>query len=224
MNGQKMPPKSGCDGKLYFNFNQHMRVKMLEFVDGTAQHYTLEVTDCRYINGTEYYDVRRNGVKLPQPLSANRLRFLFSYYVVATLEEGIPVELPLTLSEVRYFYGWHAYQREKEREKAEKVPGYKEIRSSISHIDIKIGRALADEDLNAQNELCGERDKLKSKAMRMLGEAHIDTTLLEEPPKCKKCSGKGYIFNQICDCAYLREKEIKDFNARQRLLLAKKIK
>ena len=43
MNGQKMPPKSGCDGKLYFNFNQHMRVKMLEFVDGTAQHYTLTV-------------------------------------------------------------------------------------------------------------------------------------------------------------------------------------
>ncbi len=43
MNGQKMPPKLGDGGKLYFNFNQYMRVKMLEFVDGTAQHYTLTV-------------------------------------------------------------------------------------------------------------------------------------------------------------------------------------
>lgn len=214
--GEKMPPITGSDGKLYFNFAPGLRVLLRE--DFEVEKYTIKVLDCHYINSTEYYDVARNGVPLPQSLSANRLRFLISRYGIDLLDSGGERrELPLTLEEVKHYYEHRAKQHENARTRAAKIPEYVALEVSANALNSKIGFAQA---LGRENEAAAlqeQQTRLRKQAKNVLYVHGIDPKLMDEPPRCELCSGKGYEFNCICSCAIAHTKEIKEFNAKQRL-------
>ena len=217
--GEKMPPITGGDGRLYYNFALGLMVELRE--DFEVEKYTLKIVGCHYINATEYYDVERDGVPLPQPLSANRLRYLFSRYGIKTLATGEGRrELPLTLDEVKRYYEYRAQQYANARARAAGVPEYVALEVAAQALSSKIGFAQAFGREDEAAALQKQQTELKRRAAAALTAHGIVQELLNEPPRCELCNGKGYEFNCICSCAVSRTAEIKEFNAKERRRLA----
>lgn len=217
--GQKMPYFVGEDGKHYYNFAQGLKVELCENDGGKLERYTLEIVACNFINGTEYYSVERDGMALPQPLSANRLRYLFSRYGVKTLAAGKRRELPLLLEEVKGYYEERERARQKKIAQAEAIPEYTVIHKQIRYLDMQIGFAQARGQEEKAAALFQRQAELRAKSDDVLNAHGIDPEEISEPQKCEKCDGKGYNFNHICECAINMTDEIKEFFALNRLRL-----
>lgn len=211
-----MPLYEGGDGKLYYNFAQGLKVYMHGSDCGKNDEYTLEIVGCHYIGVTEYYDVARDGIRLPQPLSANRVKYLVSRYGQKTLAYGERLELPLLLDEVKLFYEVQERRRDNAKRMAGKLSEYVALDIAARALNSKIGYAQAFENNDEANELINRQSLLRQKANAVLVENGIDPTEIEDLPRCEKCGGKGYFFNNICDCAVARTAEIKEFNAEER--------
>ena len=77
VSGQTMPPYvDGKTGRIYFNYAVGAKYEV--FNTRAYQNYVLEVQDCAYLGGREYYTVARDGRQFVEPCSANRLRFLLT--------------------------------------------------------------------------------------------------------------------------------------------------
>lgn len=216
-----MPLYEGGDGKLYYNFAQGLKVYMHGSDCDKNDEYTLEIVGCHYIGITEYYDVERDGVRLPQPLSANRVKYLVSRYGQKTLAYGERLELPLLLDEVKLFYEVQERRRENAKTMASKLSEYVALDIAARSLSCKIGYAQAFGDKDEANALINQQKLLRLKANTVLTDNGIDPTEIKDLPKCEKCDGKGYYFNNICDCAIVRTAEIKAFNAEERRKLLK---
>lgn len=214
--GQKMPLLRGEDGKLYFNFAKGLKVLMHGSDRESNEEYTIEVIGCHYFGNTEYYDVARDGMQLPQPLSANRVKYLVSRYGVKTIAYGERQELPLLLEEVKLFYEVQERARENVRTQACKISEYVALNVAARALNSKIGYVQAFGHDDEAAALGIQQAELQRRAASVLIEHGIEPNLLAEPPKCVRCGGKGYVANAICDCAIARSDEIKRFNIEHR--------
>lgn len=209
--GTKMPPRIGDDGRLYYNYNVGLRVKMQE----NGETWELEIVNATYINGTEYYTVLRNCAYMPAQLSANRVRFLLSVCGRDVVRPGAPKELPLLPEEVQNFYEDLEERIFRERKAIELFETYKEIRAKINKLSFKLGMLEAREEPGAK-ELEKEIRDLEIEAQLTLIHNGIDTALINRKP-CPHCLDKGFTKFGICDCAYAQAEDIKEFNAQIRL-------
>lgn len=218
MKGQKMPLYEGEDGKLYFNFAVGLKVQLREERPGKEpEDYTLEITGCYYIGNTEYYDVKRDGLPLPQAQSANRVKYLLSMYGVRTLNAGKRFEVPLLLDEVKRYYEYHERRKEAAQRKLDSLPEYSAICAEINGLNIKLAFA----------EIRGERDKYGAENYKSdiaaftrrkleIEQANGMQADLDKLPRCELCGGKGHFGGVICSCAIKRAATIKAFNAEER--------
>lgn len=209
----------GANGKLYYNFAQGLKALMHGSERDRNEEYEIEIVGCHFVGDTEYYDVKRDGVQLPQPLSANRIKYLLSRYGVKTLAIGERQELPLTVEEVKRFYEYQEQLREREQNKAREITEYVSLKMAANALISQIGYAKAfgrDEEAAA---LTAQREELERRANAVLKVHGINPADVAEPAPCKKCDGKGYYYKTICGCAIPHTQEIKEFCARERLRL-----
>ena len=219
--GEKMHIFEGNDGKLYFNFAQGLKVQMHGDDCDKNANYTFEIVGCHYIGITEYYDVEINGVLLPQPNSANRVKYLISRYGIKTLDSGKRLDLPLTLAEVKAYFAHMEQRREQARSEAGKLTEYISLQAAAVALNRSIGYAQAFGKTDEANALEEQRAELERRAAAELRAHGINPNEIEEPTPCSKCGGRGFVYNHICACAIPLTQTIKDFNVKQRLNLAK---
>lgn len=221
MQGQKMPLYVGSDGKLYFNFAQGLKVQMYGSDCDKNENYVYEIVGCHYIGITEYYDVEIDGVLLPQPNSANRVKYLISRYGVKTLASGKRLEMPLTVEEVKAYFAYIEHKHEQAIREAGKLTEYVALKIAANQLVSQIGYAQAFGKTAEADALEEQRAELERRAAAELQAHDIDPNEIKEPTQCSKCGGRGYIYNHICTCAISHTQTIKDFNAKQRLHFAK---
>ncbi len=224
--GQKLPPYVGEDGRLYFNFAQGLEVLIRERSPGTTNvfdEYTYKITACRYIGGTEYYDVEQNGIAKPAPDSANRVKYLISRYGVKTLYTGMRLELPLTVEEVQRYYENIERVFDTSYATAMLIPEYKAIRAELTKTACKIGYAEAYHCLTEAAELEARQEELQTQAENILRAHYINPDDLKITPRCERCGGKGFDVFGICCCAERQRDKIKAYNAAERLRLRRLI-
>lgn len=219
--GEKMPPYEGGDGKLYYNFAQGLKTEMHGSDRDRTEDYTLTICDCHYIGNTEYYDVERNGVPLPQPLSANRVKYLLSRYGVNTLNVGEREELPLTMDEVKNFYLHLATLHDNAERAASQIAEYVATRSALASLHRQLGIASAYDKQDEINNYSKQIEALERRSNEILNANGINPAFLEELPYCPECGGRGYVYNRICSCVISRTDEIKKFCADERLKFKK---
>lgn len=211
-----MPLYEGEDGKLYFNFAVGLKVQLREDFPGReSKEYVIEVVGCRYIGNTEYYDITRDGVPLPQPQSANRIKYLISRFGIKTLAFGERKEMPLLLDDVKLYYDYFARCKEIAQRKLESVPGYSLIQTELNRLNIRLAFAEAREQKKEATALQKEIDDLNARKLKIMNSCGIDQSDLKGI-ECEFCKGKGYIGYQICDCALKRVELIKGFCADNR--------
>lgn len=218
-NNNKMPLYEGADGKLYYNFANGLKVAMHGSDRDKSEDYELEIVGCHYIGNTEYYDVLIHGAQLPQPISANRVKYLVSRYGVKTLINGERQELPLTVDEVKSFYEFREWQRAKVQSEASRITEYAALKLAVVGLTPKIGMAQAYGRTNEAAALTEQRSELERRAADVLKAHGIDPATVAEPAPCSECGGRGYIFNYVCECALPHTQEIKTFCASERLRL-----
>lgn len=218
--GQRMAYFEGDDGKLYFNFAKGLKVVLREGKGKTAEEYTIEILNCHFFSGTEYYDVARDGIPQGYSLSANRVRFLFSRYGIKTLAAGERVELPLLLEEVQRYYEYRNNLCLKKQQQAEALPEYKALMYEARGFNLRIGKALAYDRTDEAASLQKQQFDLQRRAEAVLRAHGITPADLEEI-KCDKCGGKGFNSLGICDCAIKQAATIKAFCADERLRVKK---
>lgn len=223
--GQKLPPYVGADGRLYFNFAQGLEVLIRERSKGAdvIDEYTYKITACRYIGGTEYYDVEQNGIQKPAPDSANRVKYLISRYGVKTLYTGKRLELPLTLDEVQQYYDHCARVYDTAYAAAMLIPEYKAIRAELIKIACKTGYAEAYHRFDQVAELETRQAELQKQANNILRAHYINPDDLKTAPRCERCGGKGFDVFGVCSCAERQSDKIKAYNAAERLRLRRLI-
>ena len=209
--GTKMPPRIGDDGRLYYNYNVGLRVKMQE----NGETWELEIVNATYINGTEYYTVLRNCAYMPAQLSANRVRFLLSVCGRDVIRPGAPRELPLLPEEVQNSYEAMQECWDEEIVKLAKCEEYSNVRTKINKLSFKIGMIEARGEDGAE-ELKKELEDLEIDAQRAMLNNGINTSIINRK-QCPHCGDKGFTRFGICDCAYAQAEEIKEFNAQIRL-------
>lgn len=210
VNGNRLPPIVGEDGRLYFNYG----VGAKYVVEDNGEEYTFEITDCRYSdNNVEYYKCSNNGKPFWSELTANRIHFVLNFGLHEMISEGKRRELPLTVDEVNTF----AYGKAQARAAAVKALGNtdyfakdKELRS------IEIDKTFA--EVKGQTDKLAELEerakKLRAKQVTILQGKKIDPAILKEVAFCNDCNGKGVTQgNKVCDCAKKMQKEIKEYNA-----------
>lgn len=218
--GQRMAYYEGDDGKLYFNFAKGLKVVLREGKGNTAEEYTIEILNCHFFSGTEYYDVARDGIPQGYSLSANRVRYLFSRYGIKTLAAGERVELPLLLEEVQRYYDHRERLCLKKQQQAEAIPEYKALMYDARGLGYKIGTALAYGRMEEAASLQKKQFDINRRVEAVLREHGLSPADLEEV-KCDKCNGKGYNSLGICDCAIKQAAAIKAFCAAERLRVRK---
>ncbi len=219
--GEKMPLYEGKDGKLYYNFAIGLKVQMHGSDCDKNEDYTYELVGCHYIGTTEYYDVEINGVPLPQPNSANRVKYLISRYGLRTLNSGERQELPLTVEEVKAYFNHLESRREYYQKKASELTEYCGTIAALRCMDVDKGLEMARGNDEAAAALDARIEELKSKAEDELRAHGIAPEDIAEPERCPECGGRGYVYNHICACAIPHTQAIKDFNAKRRLKLSK---
>lgn len=219
MQGVKMPLYEGEDGKLYYNFAQGLKVRMHGSDVDKNENYELEIVGCHYVGNTEYYDVEIDGRQLPQPLSANRIKYLVSRYGERTLEYGERRELPLLLEEVQSYYHYKERARAHAQSEASKLTEYVALKIAIATVNQKIGYAFAFEKNDEAAAYEEQRDELERRAADILTVHGISPSDVAEPEHCEICDDKGYVYNHICACALPYAHEIKEFCALERLKL-----
>ena len=217
--GEKMPVYEGADGRLYFNFAVGLKMAMHGNDRDKNENYEYEIYDCRYVGNTEYYDIRIDGIPMPAPDSANRVKYLVSRYGIKTLAVGKRRELPLTVEEVKRYYQIKEYRTAAAQQKANTLSEYTELKSEVAALAIDIAYAEAAEKLERAEYLSAKRDKLWRQANEVLKSNGINPEDLKEPERCKLCGGKRYLSNTVCSCALHSKKEIKDYCAAERLRL-----
>lgn len=218
--GQRMAYYEGNDGKLYYNFAKGLKVVLREGKGKTAEEYTIEILNCHFFSGTEYYDVARDDIPQGYSLSANRVRYLFSRYGIKTLAAGERVELPLLLEEVQRFYEHRERLCLKKQQQAEAITEYKALQYELRGLSQKIGIALAYERNEEAASLQKRQFDINRRIEAVLREHGLTLTDLQEV-KCDKCGGKGYNALGICDCAIKQADKIKAFCAAERLRVRK---
>lgn len=224
MNGKKIPPRIGENGRLYFNFNVRA---VYRFTDIHGQVFDYEITASEYCGTTEYYNVSVNGLSSPAPISANRLNFLLSVpssigmLNVATLNPGEPQELPLLIDEVKLFYVKQAERRAQSKKAAKQAlekTKYAETEKAIKALYAPIAFAENMGNATKSAELNSQLDTLENQRREILKKANVDLSLFEpRQPSCPKCKDFGSVDNVICSCAFARAEEIKSFAAAQRI-------
>ena len=219
--GEKMPLCVGKDGKLYFNFAIGLKVQMHGDDYDKNANYVYEIVGCHYIGTTEYYDVETDGIRLPQPTSANRVKYLVSRYGVRTLASGKRLELPLTVAEVKAYFAYIEHKREQAISEAGKLTEYVALKIAANQLVSQIGYAQAFGKTTEADALEEQRAELECRAAAELHAHGIDPDEIAEPKRCSKCDGRGFVYNHICACAVPLTQTIKDFNAKQRLHFAK---
>lgn len=215
-----MPYFVGEDGRLYYNYPIGFEALIHIRDDIGGYDLKVEIVGCFMRGGgIEYYDIKRNGklCAYAGAMSANRIKFLLSYYDAEILDEGGErLPLPLLLDEVQSYYRNQEYVRGKAWAMAEAIPEYRVLRREWSMLAQQIGFAEACEREQEAAELRKHRDEVKNK-LHTLVQAHgIDPAALKEPT-CGRCKGKGYDEYGICDCAYAQAEKIKAFCAAERL-------
>ena len=219
--GEKMPLNVGKDGKLYFNFAQGLEMSMHGNDCDKNADYIYKIVGCHYIGNTEYYDYEIDGVPQPQPNSANRVKYMLSRYGVKMLACGERQELPLTVEEVKAYFKYQEQRREQAQQDASKLTDYVALIVAAKELGIQAGRARAYERTAEAEALEAQLAELNRRAADELTVHGINPIDIAEPERCKKCDGKGFIYNHICECAISHAQEIKAFNASNRLRLAK---
>lgn len=218
--GERMPYFVGEDGRLYYNYPIGFEALIHIRDDIGGYDLKVEIVGCfMQGGGIEYYDIKRNGklCAYAGAMSANRLKYLLSYYDAEILDEGGErLPLPLLLDEVQSYYRNQEYIRGKAQARAEAIPEYRALQCELYDFARNIGIAEAYEREQEASELRKHRDEVKNK-LRALLQAHgIDPEALKAPT-CGRCNGKGYNHYGICDCAYAQAETIKAFCAAERL-------
>ncbi len=217
--GEKMPVFVGEDGRLYFNFAVGLKMAMHGSDRDKSENYEYEIYDCKYIGNTEYYGIKIDGIPMPVPDSANRVKYLISRYGVRPLAVGERRELPLTVGEAKHFYETMEYRRTEAQRKAKSIAEYVALKSEANALSSEIGYAEALEKDERAEYLTAKQARLECQAKEVLKAQGIDPDDVEEPKRCAWCGGRGYIAKTVCGCALKREKEIKAFCATERLRL-----
>ena len=218
MQGQKLPPYEGADGILYFNFGIGLKVECRETTpDRGTEQYTLEIVDCRLIRNTEYYDVLRDGVLLPQPITANRVKYILTWYGIKTLSSGVRKEMPLLIEEISQYYEYcESFKREKEQRLAN-IPEYQANDSELRKIAMQLGFASAFGKTDEEKRLMSEQERLSDNKKTLLKKyLGISEKELEGSPFCEKCNRKGFFGYDICQCAIKHTAQIKQYCAKER--------
>lgn len=221
VSGQTMPPYvDGKTGRIYFNFAVGEKYEVYNYK--TYQNYVLEVLDCAYLGGREYYTVARDGRPFVEPCSANRLRFLLTYDVTATLiEVGERREIPLTQEEIRtYFFDLNAKFENRRREALKKLEGtdYKDIEVQIKQlIGYPLSIARERKDFTKAAEILGKIALLENRRDDILKEKGIEEYMLNPHVTCNHCNDTGIYQGKTCDCAIAQTEKIKEHCANKRL-------
>lgn len=209
--GTKILPKLGEDGRLYYNYGIGLKVRMIE----KGEEWTLEINNCTYLNGTEYYTVLRNEKPMPAQLSANRIKFLLSVSGQEIIAQGREKELPLLIEEVENYYAEQQEYYEKQLTKMANCAPYMEIRREMNALAFKIGTYEALEKPGV-DDLVKKNVELEALANEILVKNGVDVNVIDKDV-CPDCADKGFNAFGICACAYAQEGKIKNFNAQIRL-------
>lgn len=222
MKGQKIPPYIGEDGRLYFNFGVELRALCREkSADGKIEKYTFEIKACRLVGDTEYYEATRNTIPLPQLITANRVKYILTWYGIKTLSVGVRAPLPLTINEIEQYSEYCAERQRSAEQTLATNERFTEVEQSLRRLSMQLGFAEARGQADEEKKLIQQQldlNKRKSEIMRDLG---ISEEALAGVPFCAKCNHKGYIGHELCMCTAKYAEEIQNYCANLRLRIKK---
>ena len=215
--GNRLPPKVGEDGRLYFNYGVGAQYSIKD----KGKEYIFEIVDCRYDEReVEYYKCTNNGVPFWNEFSANRIHYVLNFGLHETISEGVRRELPLTVDEVKAFATGKATARVvvvKSLGNTDYFAKDKELKS----IEIEKVFAECHGQQDKLSELTKREKELRGKQEQILKTKNIDPSILKEVEFCSDCNRTGVTFsNKVCVCAKKLENEIKSYNA----ILRRKLK
>lgn len=211
--GEKMPPRI-INGVRFFNFPIGAVYLIADKEYGKTYRLTIVGATYNSNSHTEYYTCKQDGIDMPTPISANRIKYLTSRYLVSQEFIGQYMIFPLTHEEVKYFFEVQNTQEKERMDDLKKkvyedddykslVALYKVLNSKFIEATIK-GRR--DEASSIEIEIAGVKVQMQERA-RIAG--FVPTV------KCKCCHNTGFTERgNICPCAIERTKDIKIFYAK----------
>ena len=222
MPADKKAPRELENGRLYFNYAVGA---VYEIYPEHGESFICKILDCDYRTETEYYRLETTGNELARELTASELEFLLSWFPYEELDAGELYELPLLNDEVLKYYS--DARKELNKQNAEvnaklKETTYFRNKSALESLRRPIELAQVNGRKDEYAELSVKRQNLEAEQTAILAGLKIDETVLNKKAGCEKCNDSGLISGTICECAYARVEQIKQYNAIQRLISRKK--
>lgn len=222
----------GNDGRIYFTYGKGAQYALFH---GERNVATLIIDECLYNaeKKREEYEVSRaySGIveQSMLPYAQEEFEYLLNAGNGEEIEAGEAVEYPLMEEEVTSFFQTKKAYREREFRNAEqtmrKIPEYVQCVKAQEEIQKLLSAQISSvnnsEDVRKADELSARYAMICKKRIELLNANGIDPKRYDKRPVCLKCNDYGIASDGICTCAQARKKEIKDWNAAQRL--AKKL-
>lgn len=215
---KEIAPYEGEDGRLYFNFAVGAAYS---FKPTGSEPFMLEIIDCEYENGAEYYHLSTNGAIHSKRYTVEQVLLFLSLIENEQIQSGELQELPLLAEEVGQYYNDRAKELSKANAAANatlKGTDYFKLKSELDGLSRPLRFATAKNDEGQIAEIQNKIKEIKAKQAEIINEKGIDMRVLTKACECSNCFDTGFAGNgEICGCAYERAEEIKVYNAQIRM-------